>query len=340
MTTSTVTPEIAKFAQGVRAALADLPADEVDDLTDGLEADLAEAYAEDLQRELPDPSVYATELRLAAGLPARSKIRHGALNGIGDSLRETRRDIGIAIHRNPALAGFADFLVTLRPVWWVFRAWLATWLVASFFGSEQGYWFSGTGWFLVLAAFIVISVQWGRGEWRGKSAAPLIALGNVFAILVLLPVMAAADDGGSDNYSAGYEDAVKQKQIKEEGFGIGLDGQQLSNIFAYDSAGNPLQGVQLFDQMGKPLNVGQDATGPECNAACEFDIVRLPKMLENGRVAWNVFPLQEVRADQTTYDERLNRYTVDDGAKTVGPMSPFLKVPAVKPEPKTVKPTP
>ena len=43
MTTSTVTPEIVEFAQGVRAALADLPAEEVDDLTEGLEADLAEA---------------------------------------------------------------------------------------------------------------------------------------------------------------------------------------------------------------------------------------------------------------------------------------------------------
>ena len=79
MTTSTVTPEIVEFAQGVRAALADLPAEEVDDLTEGLEADLAEAYAEDLQRELPDPAAYATELRAAAGLPMRTK---GAKSGV------------------------------------------------------------------------------------------------------------------------------------------------------------------------------------------------------------------------------------------------------------------
>jgi hypothetical protein len=83
MTTSTVTPEIAEFAQGVRAALADLPAEEVDDLTDGLEADLAEAYAEDLQRELPDPAAYATELRAAAGLPMRTKpAKGGVMSGL------------------------------------------------------------------------------------------------------------------------------------------------------------------------------------------------------------------------------------------------------------------
>ena len=142
MTTSTVTPEIATFAQGVRAALADLPADEVDDLTDGLEADLAEAYAEDLQRELPDPSAYAAELRLAAGLPVRGRRpSRAALRHRRRTARHPRAIIGIAIRRNPALSAIAEFLVVLRPAWWVFRAWLATWLVAAFFGSEQGYWF-------------------------------------------------------------------------------------------------------------------------------------------------------------------------------------------------------
>ena len=65
-------PEIVTFAEGVRAALADLPAEEVDDLTEGLEADLAESLAEDLRRTLPDPVAYAAELRLAAGLPGRA----------------------------------------------------------------------------------------------------------------------------------------------------------------------------------------------------------------------------------------------------------------------------
>ena len=242
MTTSTVAPEIAKFAQGVRAALADLPADEVDELTDGLEADLAEAYAEDLQRELPDPSAYAAELRLAAGLPVRTKVKHGVFAGIGDSLRDTRRDIGIAISHNPTLSSIADFLVTLRPVWWVLRAWLATWLVAAFFGSERGYWFDGIFW-VVLAVFVAISVQWGRGEWRGKGLAPLIVLGNVFAVVALLPALAAADSWGGGYYEV-YPDGPA------ESVGMSLDNQSVTNIFAYDANGKPLKNVQLFDQSG------------------------------------------------------------------------------------------
>ena len=63
--TTTVPTEIASFAASVRAELADLPAEEVEELTEGLEADLAEAFREDLARELGDPSAYAAELRTA-----------------------------------------------------------------------------------------------------------------------------------------------------------------------------------------------------------------------------------------------------------------------------------
>ncbi len=246
MTTSTVTPEIAAFAQGVRAALADLPADEVEELTGGLEADLAEAYAEDLQRELPDPSSYATELRLAAGLPARGRVKLGIASGISQNWHDTRSEVTAAIRRNPALAAIAEFLAVLRPAWWVFRAWLATWLVAAFVGIEQGYWFDWTGWFFVLAAFVVVSVQWGRGQWRVRGLAPIIVVGNVVAVLLTVPVVAyAASDSRDVYYSEPY--------MPEDLTGVYLNGHEVTNIFGYDADGRPLSNVQLFDQDGKPL---------------------------------------------------------------------------------------
>ena len=60
------------FASAVRAALSDLPADEVNDLTEGLEADLAEHFDEDPDEPMPDPIAYADELREAAGLVPRT----------------------------------------------------------------------------------------------------------------------------------------------------------------------------------------------------------------------------------------------------------------------------
>ncbi len=325
MTTSTVTPEIAKFAQGVRAALADLPSDEVDDLTDGLEADLAEAYAEDLQRELPDPSAYATELRLAAGLPARSRIRHGVWDGIGDSLRDTRRDLAIAIRRNPMLSGIVDFLGTLRPVWWVLRAWLATWLVAAFFGSEQGFWFNSFGWVMLLAAFIVVSVQLGLGRWGGRTVATFVLIGNVVAIMALPIVRAAADNAGGgydgsfdDGYSAGADSVLNDRDLE----GLAFNGQPLENIYVYDSAGKPLHGVQLFDVDGKPLETIRDSV--------DLRVKPQPTKLETGTLAFNVFPLN---LDWMTTD--------DNGEPVVDPSpdpdkakafknGPFIKVPAVQ----------
>jgi hypothetical protein len=155
MTTSTVAPEIAAFAAAVRDALADLPEEERDELTDGLEADLSESLAEDLRRTLPDPVAYAAELRAAAGLPAPSRKR-GTFAGLAGSWRDTVADVRIAIRRNPALAGALDFASTLRPIWWVLRAWLAVWISSAIFGTERGYGF-GPGWWLVLAAFVVVS---------------------------------------------------------------------------------------------------------------------------------------------------------------------------------------
>ena len=331
MTTSTVTPEIATFAQGVRTALADLPGDEVDDLTDGLEADLAEAYAEDLQRELPDPTEYAAELRLAAGLPVRAKVKGGTFAAVADSLRDSRRDMGAAIRRNPALSGLADFLITLRPVWWVLRAWLATWLVASVFGGQQGYWFSGTGWFFVLAAFATISVQWGRGLWRGKGAGPLLVLGNVFAAIVLLPVVAAADDWSSSDY---YTDAYAGGQ-PEQSTGMTLDGQSVTNIFAYGADGKPLTGVQLFDQDGRPLETHLDPFRDECgDGECAFSadgLTAAPVQLETGVTARNVFPLAFLTG---LMDEVTNEVSPDPKAVPQPAKAPFVKVPAVMPAPK------
>jgi hypothetical protein len=317
MTTSTVTPEIVEFAQGVRAALADLPAEEVDDLTEGLEADLAEAYAEDLQRELPDPAAYATELRAAAGLPMRTKsAKSGVLSGLAQGWKDTRADIAIAIRRNPALASAVDFLEAVRPVWWIARAWLAAWIVAAFFGNERGFGMAGT-WWLVLVAFVIVSVQWGRGRWRGKGVPTLIAIGNVVAVVALLPVLAVGDDGGNSNdYGSGYEDGVSSATEDGSTEGLSLNGQQLTNIYAYDATGKPLQNVQLFDQDGNPLT-----TQPLDESA----LVQ-PNRLETGEPVLNVFPLSIVAAQ---WDDETGGPIAKPGATPVVPKAPFIKVPGL-----------
>jgi uncharacterized membrane protein len=65
---------VARYAAAVRAAVADLPAGEREQLLDDLEAHLAEVAAESalpLDERLGPPETYATELRTAYGAPAR-----------------------------------------------------------------------------------------------------------------------------------------------------------------------------------------------------------------------------------------------------------------------------
>jgi hypothetical protein len=313
MSTSTVTPEIARFAEGVRAALADLPADEVDDLTEGLEADLTESLAEDLRRTLPDPAAYAAELRLAAGLPGRTAER-GALAGLTGTWRGARAGVADAIGRNPALAAVADFLTVLRPAWWIVRAWLATWLLAAFFGMENSYWFDGA-WWIVFAASVVVSVQWGRGHWAFPGLRGLIVAGNLIAVVALLPVLAAADSGGYETYYSEPSPDVSQ--------GLSMDGQPIENIYAYDASGHPLKGVQLFDVDGKPLEPYRDVD--------VTSLLQTPATLETGAKAYNVYPLAVTRVIWDEFGELVPDPNPDAEKAAAYANGPFLKVPAVQP---------
>lgn len=318
MTTSTVAPEIHAFAQGVRAALADLPAEEVDDLTEGLEADLAESLAEDLRRTLPDPIAYAAELRLAAGLPAASASKSGMFGGLVSGWRDTRDAVAIAARRQPALAAVLDFLWSLRPVWWVLRAWLATWLLAAFFGMERRFWFDGA-WWIVLAAFVVISAQWGQRRWVFPGLRGVVLVGNLAAALLLLPVVTAAQSwGGSTVYL--------ETEVSPDLTGVYLNGQPVTNIFGYDATGRPLTGVQLFDQDGKPLATSV-AGGNGClNADCQKTGLWAPSTLRNGTVAWNVFPMKMVEAEDLG-DGR--GPIAAAGAEPQEKEAPFKRVPAL-----------
>lgn len=332
MTTSTVTPEIVTFAHGVRAALADLPADEVDDLTEGLEADLAEAYAEDLQRELPDPAAYAAELRLAAGLPVRSKVKQGLFSGLGDGLRDTKRDIGIAIRRNPALVGIVDFLAALQPAWWLIRAWVAYQVAMHLIGAVNGerLWLpTDLLQWVVLALLAVASVQWGRGCWRFQGLGPIIVVGNVVAAVMLIPMISAAGSSiGEVYYTDGYE--------PQDLTGVYLNGQPVTNIFGYGPDGKRLESFQLFDQDGKPLTTSVPGGNGCLDADCNETGFWTPSYLETGQTAWNVFPMRMVGM---VFNEQTGMDEPDPAAKTQDRKPPFVKVPAVVPTEKGVEAT-
>lgn len=328
MTTSTVAPEIVSFAHAVRQALSDLPTDEVDDLTEGLEADLAESLAEDLRRTLPDPVAYAAELRLAAGLPEPTiQMSRGSRARLADTWRVAREGITATINRNPVLQSAADLADALRPLWWAGRAWLATWLLAAFFGMERGYWFDGA-WWLVFAGLTVVSAQWGRGRWQFSGVSGVVLAGNVIAVIALLPVLNAAQSSGPSygDYDAGFEagsdSAGGAPGTDVPGEGLSMDGQPLENVYAYDAAGNKLTGVQLFDVDGKPLLPYRNVD--------DTSILQTPVTLESGVQVYNVYPLAITRMTYDDNGELVPEPNPDPEKARAYAEGPFLKVPAVQ----------
>ncbi|MGH3365401.1 MAG: HAAS signaling domain-containing protein [Nocardioidaceae bacterium] len=301
-------PEVSAFVEKVRARLFDLSDEEREELVGGLEADIDELVSDGGSvAELGDPRAYADELRAAAGVERRTSDEDGA--GAGGFLRgrRSRRRVSErvdalldAARRRwaelvdvPALRAIWDLLVTLRPVWWVLRAWVAMQLLDIF--TQAGDMATPVpliggpllGSLLWLVA-IVVSVQIGRDRiWPGSGAARrtsarVVLLGlNTFAVLMTPVVLAQFPASGTYHDYVGVYDPEPGLMNQE---------QYVRNVYPYDSEGNPLTGVQLFDENGNPLDVAtflsEDLDGDGRTS------VAYP-WLNGERRLFNVFPLPE-----------------------------------------------
>ncbi len=285
------TKSILDFAGSVRGYLSDLTSDEVEDLTDGLEADLAEQAAEqgdDFQ--LGDAKVYALELRNAAGLQAKPREN---LFGRLDSLR---LQTIARVNKNPKTKPTMAFLKTLTPLWWVMRGTLSflvlqSFLVGHFFDFTETV-ASTPRFFLFVewAAAVVVSVQWGRGFWAKSNLLTSIRkISTVVALLALFPALQIIQPGSITRTISVY----RHTNIAPVQHGVFLDGEAVENIFAYDADGNPLTNVQLFDENGKPLNSAAAAQDPGTFAISinGSEAYLAPNARAPWLGGWNVFPL-------------------------------------------------
>jgi hypothetical protein len=311
MTTLTHAPE---FAAAVRAALADLPPDELDELTDGLEADLAERAAES-GNDLGDPAAYADELRAAAGYPPRAATAH-----VGRSLpdlrtlpQELRRRWELLLRTRPLIASVVEFFVVLRPAWWVLRGLVVWVLLVGLLGA-------GTNLWPLAVVLVVLSVQLGRGRmlaraWVRGSLRVVSAIAIIAAPFVAISLVHTWDNA---MWQATYYEEAQQYPSG----GLTQGGQQIDNIFAYDAQGNPIDQVQLFDQDGRPLNVTTDTGATWWDAADGSMLV--PSGDVPGRAGWNVFPLAHVN-DWSDYEDdgRLDPTEISATQFPVGTVKPL-----------------
>jgi hypothetical protein len=297
--TTTIAPDIAAFAAAVRTQLSDLAPDDIEELTDGLEADLAERLADTPAEELGDPAAYAAELRAAAGHPPRSARGHVGGHGGGRAAQSAVDEFRAELAdwrsrwegfraRRPELTAIVAFVVALRPVWWVFRGLIVGTLLVSVFEPGWSLPRSAFGWLVALTA-VVVSVQFGRGRWLPSGGMRVgLAVVNVF-LAISAPFIAATALSGW-NAIVAQSDEPDQSWYSQEG--LLLDGVPVGNIFAYDAAGDPIEQVQLFDANGAPLDLFGAKQDPWLYGTDGTMLVGSPDVA--GRAGWNVYPLGHV----------------------------------------------
>jgi hypothetical protein len=295
MTTTALHP-VDDFARAVRSALADLPADEVEDLTDGLEADLAERAADQDSPDFGDPITYANELRSAAGLPPRVATRPSGLDGVFLSTWNDFTQGLREFYSHPFAARVGAFFVSLRPVWWLVRGWALYGVLVWLFNVPSFQLTLLT--FVVGAGTLIVSVQWGRGKWLPRLWMRRGLLGLNILLVVLTPVILIATlSGFSSQMDAAYASGAHDGEHEQNG--LSYNGRQVSNIFAYDATGKALTKVQLFDQSGRPLYT---VDGPENPVLNDGATNLVPFGSKNGRGGWNVYPLSFVTQNQLGFD--------------------------------------
>ena len=307
------------YVAAVRARLSDLTADELEELTGGLEADLAEASAGGSPWErFGDPADYADELRSAAGLPPRPPggERAGATARLRLLAREAARRREYAIAR--------DVLVDLRPAWWVLRAVAALGLVGWFLIRDR--WrafeeFGLVGTLVLLPLLLAVSVLLGRRPPQVFAARALVAAGNVLAAVVLPLVLAPL-----------WTDPPGRWETATEPTGVQNDGGEVYNIFPYDAQGRPLADVRLYDDRGRPLSAGVDLTTYIDAAGRMWELEPRQGILSG---QWNSYPLQRRLVADPARGGGLDRQPPEDPPRPFPSLRPLAVDPTPAPAPTT-----
>ena len=233
--------KIIQFVQDVRDALSDLQSSTVNQLTEGLEAELAERSADEGAKfSLGSAAAFARELRESAGVASNHLPRKP-----------------LAQWRHTLFKKSVQFLKSLAPVWWLLRA-LVAWdaihlLVRGYFhaipdpDSVYQWW--------IIAIFAVISVQFGRGDWRLPKLRLVLASANILMGILVLPFAVATN--------VQIDDSLNQLQMLNSTDAIISQGRMVYDVRALDANGALLPMKTLTDSDGYEIFTQPDFTPPE-----------------------------------------------------------------------------
>lgn len=143
--------------------------------------------------------------------------------------------------------GLVAFLASLQPAWWVLRALVASSLVAALVGTG-----TDLAWVVVAVVAVPVSVWVGHLARRDRRALWVVVPLNALAAGLVPLVLTSLSYGASSGPQPGSPYLP----------GLWQDGEwPVTDIRPVDSYGNALTGVYLFDQDGRPVDVGDPCDG-------------------------------------------------------------------------------
>ena len=254
-TTLDLPPDVADYLRVVRDALADLPADERDDLLAEVEASLLDAASDSsgaIAAKLGPPEAFAAELRAAAGL-------HEATPAPQVSLLAGLRKWAATSPRALALRSLA---AQLAPIWWAARGYLAVGLIALITGAS---WSTGNhavprlgnGGAGLLAILVGVALSvWLGLRTRGKKTrfAALLFVVNLVLLAAAIPILGKVGD------TSEQATLIRMAYAKPATPFFALDGltylgKPVQNIYPYSRRGKLLHDVLLYDGAGNPIEI-------------------------------------------------------------------------------------
>jgi len=343
MTTPVLSEHFAAYATRVRAHLADLEPDVVEDLTDGLEADLAEALADaaperaghsevaaaegdELTARFGAPEEYAAELRSAAGFPAAGPTERAGRAPWRVRVRAAAHELVAPLRAQ--IARFATtsqgaFLVgfgrSIAPVWWVARAWVLGGFIGGMFTVYEIRFIPESDPWVVLVMVVLafLSVQVGRGALRlGRGWRRAAVVANVVAAVYFVPYVAMAQDAANQiayfSPLDSSDESAPADAAGSEAEAVYVGGERATNLFVYGPDGELIDGAQVVDQSGRPVLLAPDGTldSPDGDRITHF---WEPRTDVNSREVWNAYPLGFWDIESGVWDETVNRWTAPDG---------------------------
>jgi len=274
-TAAHVPSEVETYLARVRAALADIPADERAELLEEVEASLHETASEtggSVAAQLGPPEDFAAELRSAAGLHPSTPLRM-----VG--LRE--RFEGLASH--PHVAATARFSRELAPIWWAARGYIVVAALALAAGAS---WSTshgavpriGSAKLGAAAVLLAVLASVAVGIWSRRNTIARLPL----TILNLVLLGAAIPVG--IHLSHRSTQAVATRIVVQTAIvpGLAYNGAPVDNIYPYSRDGRLLHDVLLYTGAGTQLNISTTA----------YDPLRRILVTKAGNRVFNAFPVR------------------------------------------------